>query len=893
MTVLFRCQEKFIKKQKNIIIFSNTLPFSKKLWYNKMNFYEFVGVLIVKLLVLDGNSIINRAFYGIRPLTTKDGIFTNGIFGFLNILLKLKEQVQPDGIVVAFDLRAPTFRHKMYEEYKAGRKSMPEELAMQMPLLKELLPAFGVTVLEQEGYEADDLLGTLARMCEKDGYDCVLATGDRDSLQLVNHHTHVLLAATKQGQPVLTEYTPELIQEEKGITPIQLIDVKALMGDSSDNIPGVAGIGEKTALALIQSFKTLQGVYDNIEDPAIKAGVRAKLQADKENAFLSYQLGEIDCTVPLDFSVSSLFEKTMNPAELSQKLARLELFKMIERLQLQAVPVQESTKETVVKIVSYQGVVEEFACTENDSIFIFSSSESYYFAMNQKVYGCSKELLQTITSSGAAIYAHDLKGWYHDGFVIANPAFDTMLAAYLLNPSASDYSLSRLISEYSVSASVEGEVEDNQREAIATVACLEDLCKILHQRLEADGQLSLLTDMEIPLAYVLYDMEITGFLVDWEALKSYGDVLEERIQGLMQSIYELVGYEFNLNSPKQLGEALFVKLGLPAKKKTKSGFSTSAEVLEELKNYHPAVEQLLEYRQLAKLKSTYVDGLLAVRGEDGRVHTTFNQAETRTGRISSSEPNLQNIPVRRENGRELRRFFIAPQGDLLCDADYSQIELRVLAHMADDQAMIETFANGGDIHTSTAARVFHMPEQMVTPLMRSQAKAVNFGIVYGIGPYSLSNDLNISFKEAKDYINGYMATYSGVSRYMSQVVEQAKEDGYATTLLGRRRYLPELKASNAVTRGFGERVARNMPVQGTSADIIKIAMIRVFHALKDQGLKAKLILQVHDELIVETPKEEQQIVLAILKQEMEQAVLLKVPMEVDAHVGETWYDAKG
>ncbi len=848
----------------------------------------------MKLLVLDGNSIVNRAFYGIRPLTTKDGVFTNGIYGFLNILLKLKEQVQPDGIVAAFDLRAPTFRHKLYDQYKAGRKGMPEELAMQMPLLKELLPNLGVTVLEKEGYEADDLLGTLSRMCEAAGFDCVLATGDRDSLQLVNHHTHVLLAATKQGQPVLTEYTPQLIQEEKGITPIQLIDVKALMGDSSDNIPGVAGVGEKTALTLIQTFGTLQGVYEHLNDASIRPGVRTKLEADKDNAFLSYQLGEIDCHVPLELSLTSLFEKTMEPNELSKQLAALELFKMIERLNLQTVAVSSAPKEQEkVQAYTYYGQGALLPDTKNQALYILALEDAYYCIVNRGIYRCNQQELQSAVNNAAGVYAHDLKWWYHQGVTIPNPAFDTLLAAYLQNPSASDYSLSRLISEYQIAATVQGEIPQEYREQGQTAACFEGLCQELTKRLTDDGQLPLLKDMEIPLAYVLYDMEKTGFLVDWEALEQYGERVGEQINRLVQNIYDLVGYEFNLNSPKQLGEALFVKLGLPAKKKTKSGFSTSAEVLEELKNAHPAVEQLLEYRQLAKLKSTYVDGLLAVRGEDGRVRTTFHQAETRTGRISSSEPNLQNIPVRRENGRELRRFFVASHGKVLCDADYSQIELRVLAHMANDQAMIETFATGGDIHTSTASKVFGLPAELITPLMRSRAKAVNFGIVYGIGPYSLSNDLNISFKEAKEYINGYMATYSGVADYMSRVVEQAKEDGYASTLMGRRRYLPELKASNAITRGFGERVARNMPVQGTSADIIKIAMIRVFNALQEKGLQAKLILQVHDELIVESPIEEQETVLSILKEEMEKAVLLKVPMEVDAHIGETWFDAKG
>ncbi|MBR4869093.1 MAG: DNA polymerase I, partial [Clostridia bacterium] len=491
-----------------------------------------------------------------------------------------------------------------------------------------------------------------------------------------------------------------------------------------------------------------------------------------------------------------------------------------------------------------------------------------------------------------AVYTHDLKAWYHKGFEIITPSFDTALAAYLCNPSASDYSVARLIAEYGATGMAEN-APDAFAELAGCLAAFPALCQILLEKLQAEGQMDLLNQVEIPLSRVLSDMEQEGFLVDWNALAAYGKVLEEQIATLMQSIYDSVGYEFNLNSPKQLGEALFVKLGLPAKKKTKSGFSTSAEVLEELKYQHPAVEQLLEYRQLAKLKSTYVDGLLAVRGDDGRVHTTFNQTETRTGRISSSEPNLQNIPVRRENGRELRRFFTAGEGKVLVDADYSQIELRVLAHMANDEAMIQTFKSGGDIHTATAAKISGLPPELVTPLMRSRAKAVNFGIVYGIGAYSLSQDLNISFGEAKQYINSYMTTYAGVADYMKQVVETAKENGYVTTLMGRRRWLPELKASNAITRSFGERVARNMPVQGTSADIIKVAMIRVARRLDQENLQAKLILQVHDELIVEAPETESDRVLTILKEEMEQAVALQVAMQVDAHVGKTWFDAKG
>ncbi len=848
----------------------------------------------MKLLVLDGNSIINRAFYGIRALTTKDGVFTNGIYGFLNILIKLKEQTAPDGIVAAFDLKAPTFRHKMYEDYKAGRKGMPAELAMQMPLLKELLPDLGVTVIEKEGYEADDILGTIAALCQQKGADCVLATGDRDSLQLVTDHTHVLLAATKQGQPHVTEYTPRLIMEEKGISPIQLIDVKALMGDSSDHIPGVAGVGEKTALSLIQTFGGLQQVYDRIDDPAIRDSVRKKLVADRDNAFLSYELGKIVCNVPLSGNVEDFVSCCMNPVGLAQKLAKLELFKVMERLGLDRSVTSAECDEGLPTQNAVTFSATPFPGVDQDQpLFALPAGDRLLVLVDNTVYCLCHEEAADVVATGVPVYTHDVKLLIHKGYGDVNPGFDTMLAAYLQNPSASDYSLERLMNEYHVHPVLSGDVPEEYKETAWLLAGLPGLCGVLANRLENDGQMELLTQMELPLAVVLADMEQTGFLVDWDSLKAYGTQLEQQIETLVSDIYEMVGYEFNLNSPKQLGEALFVKLGLPAKKKTKSGFSTNAEVLEGLKNQHPAVAKLLEYRQLAKLKSTYVDGLLAVREDDGRVRTTFHQAETRTGRISSSEPNLQNIPVRRENGRELRRFFMAGEGNVLCDADYSQIELRVLAHMAEDRAMIHTFLTGGDIHTSTAAKVFHMPEEMVTPLMRSRAKAVNFGIVYGIGPYSLSNDLNISFKEAKAYIDGYMSTYAGVASYMEEVVEEAKQQGYVSTLLGRRRYLPELKASNGVTRSFGERVARNMPVQGTSADIIKIAMIRVYRGLKEMGLKAKLILQVHDELIVECPEGEQEQVLAILRREMMNAAELSVPLEVDAHVGKTWYDAKG
>jgi len=852
----------------------------------------------MKLLALDGNSIINRAFYGIRPLTTKEGLNTNAIFGFMNILNKLENTVSPDAIVAAFDLKAPTFRHKMFDEYKAGRKPMPPELAEQFPVMKELLSAYGVTVCEKGGFEADDILGTLAKVCSEKGDYCYIATGDRDSLQLVSDNVSVLLAATKGGQPVLTEYNMDKIKEEYGITPPQLIDVKALMGDTSDNIPGVAGVGQKTALDLIQKHENIKNIYDDLESLPVTENLRNKLSAGKDSAFLSLDLGRICCDAPIDTNLQTYLDKKRDTQSLTSILVKLEFYKLIERLGLDA-------QSAVAEEVSSPAPVLKFYL--NPDMNVISGDKIYaltehsplgtlnLFAMAKGgvalFENIQNEDVQKIFGT-APLYTFDVKNLYRQGFNLLDNSFDVMLSAYLINPSASDYSLSRLVSEYGVVLPEIKDCPETYTTTASLVGALPTLCEKLSSKMNADGQTELFNTIEMPLARVLASMETEGFLVDAAGLKSFGEKLGKDIDRIEKEIYDLVGYEFNLNSPKQLSEALFVKLGLTPVKKTKSGFSTNAEVLEKLKNEHPAVALLLEYRTLAKLKSTYADGLLNVIGGDGRIHSTLNQTETRTGRISSSEPNLQNIPVRREIGKELRRFFIAKEGCVLVDADYSQIELRVLAHMANDENMISAFLSGEDIHTATAAKVFNMHPQLVTPLMRSRAKAVNFGIVYGIGAYSLANDLGISFGEAKKYIDGYLKTYSGVAQFMENTVSDAKQSGYVSTLFGRRRNLPEITASNAMVRAGAERIARNMPIQGTAADIIKIAMVNVYKALKDANMKAKLILQVHDELIIEAPIEEREKAEEILKNEMENAVKMSVPLTVDISSGNSWFDTK-
>lgn len=828
----------------------------------------------MKILALDGNSIINRAFYGIRILSTKDGIFTNAVYGFMNILLKLIENNNPDLIIAAFDLKAPTFRHKIYADYKAGRKPLPDELRMQIPIMKDLLKSFGCAVLEKEGYEADDILGTIAKKCNDNGDTCVIATGDRDSLQLVSHNVTVQLAATKAGAPEVRIYDIEKIQEEYGVTPAQMIEIKALQGDSSDNIPGVAGVGPKTAGTLIQKFGTIENLYDNIQTADIRENLKNKLLNDKENAFLSKTLGTINCDVPIEIPS----EANRNETELKNQLIHLEMFKLLEKLNIED---ENNSNNEIIK-QTQSAYLNEIEAVPDNSIVLIVEDKTIIKNGNKFFFTKNKDL-----SNVKSIITHDCKSLFHkiDGY--CDIAFDTMLAAYLINPDRKDYSLDRFLVEYSVNEYA-GEYSD----ALNKLELIERLYTEFKQQIAENNQENLLYEIEIPLSHTLYSMEKEGFMVDASGINQFSEKLYEREKFLEQQIYDIIGYEFNLNSPKQLGVALFEKLGLPCSKKTKTGYSTNAEVLEGLRYESEAVEYLLEYRSIAKLKSTYCDGIIKCVGEDNRIHSTLNQVETRTGRISSSEPNLQNIPVRTELGREMRKFFIAKDGYVLVDADYSQIELRVLASIADDKKMIEAFLNNVDIHSVTASEVFNVPLEFMTPEIRSRAKAVNFGIVYGIGAFSLSKDIHVSVAEAKKYIENYLATYSGVNKYMNEVVEKAKKDGYVSTYFGRRRYLPELTASNFNTRSFGERVAKNMPIQGTAADIIKIAMNRVNKRLIDENLDAKLIMQVHDELIIEAKEEIAEKVSKLLKEEMEKAVEFKVPLLVDVKYAKTWYETK-
>lgn len=849
----------------------------------------------MKLLVLDGNSIVNRAFYGIKTLSTKDGKFTNGIFGFLNILFSLRETYKPEGVAIAFDVHAPTFRHEMYKDYKGNRKGMPEELAQQMPILKDLLKALGYKLIECPGWEADDIIGTLAHNCN-DGDMCYIATGDRDSLQLVNEKTNVLLAAPKGGKTETVVYDIEKIIADKGVEPVKLIEVKALMGDASDNIPGVQGIGEKTATDLIKKYGSIDYIYDHFDDLEFTPSVRTKLSAGKEMAFISRILGTISNEAPVETDYNLYVPGKMDDQTAKAILTDLEMQKFIDKLGLRDTVIVNSVASSVR--VEYSKLSPEeirnnaaekqelyFICSEDYSVVYVNSGNTVSDVNFSDIAGLLEdEKIKKYTFNCKGLYSFCIS----NNINVKNIAFDILLAGYLLNPNSSDYSADVLADSYRIAVDI-----DTDDALIRDCAVMRELCKKLNENIKENGEDKLLCDIEIPLSEVLSAMEIDGFKVDFAGIHEFGLVLEKKLAELIDTIYGYSGEEFNLNSPKQLGIILFEKLGLPVKKKTKTGYSTNAEVLESLYDSHPIIPAILEYRTIQKLKSTYCDGLLKVVGPDGKIHSTFQQTETRTGRLSSTEPNLQNIPVRQELGRELRKFFISDEGNVLIDADYSQIELRVLADIADDKNMIEAFNNDDDIHAITASQVFNMPLSMVTPLMRSRAKAVNFGIVYGIGAFSLSKDINVSVAEAKRYIDNYLNHYSGVSRYMENVVSDAKNTGYVTTLFNRRRYLPELSASNAIQRSFGERVARNMPIQGTAADIIKIAMVKVFNRLRDENMKSRLIMQVHDELIIESPEDECEKAALILKEEMENAVKMKVCLSVDVHTGKTWYDAKG
>ena len=850
--------------------------------------------------MLDGNSIINRAFYGIKLLSTKSGIYTNAVYGFLNILLKLKEISQPDAIGVAFDVHAPTFRHKKYDEYKAGRHAMPDELRMQMPILKDILKSLGIKTVECEGWEADDILGTLAQACRSAGNECFIATGDRDSLQLAHGGVKVLLAHTKAGRPVTDIYDENTVMEEYGVTPAELIQVKALQGDSSDNIPGVAGVGAKTALDLIQRFHNIDYIYENLDEIDIKKGVREKLARDKDKAYLSLDLGTIRTNAPVDTDINSYIPGDNSGA--AMLLAKYELYSLIDKFGLNAQQAVEPVRQEEKTAVTVKEMEDPAGFSFGEELYFTFDIENneisrMYFANGDTVINVSasdavfEDFVKRLFESDARKYSYNTKYLHRLAATLAtdckNVCGDLMLSAYLLRPSDSNYDIDHLCLEYGIALPDGGEESQNAVYA----AVLKRLFEKTDVLLKEANQTDLLNNIELPLARVLAKMETAGFAVDKKGIEDFGNRLGGRIDELIAQIYSEAGREFNVNSPKQLGTVLFEEMQIPCKKKTKSGYSTKAEVLEELAPDYPIVKLILEYRSLAKLKSTYCDGLLKVIRADGRIHTSFNQVETRTGRISSLEPNLQNIPIRTQLGREMRRFFVAESGSTLIDADYSQIELRVLAALANDENMMNAFNNGEDIHKTTAAQVFNLPPEMVTPLLRSRAKAVNFGIVYGIGAFSLAKDIGVSVKEAKDYINGYLHHFSGVAEYMDKMIETAKDNGYAETLFHRRRYLPELASSNHMMRAFGERVARNMPIQGTAADIIKIAMIRVCESLEKENMKSRLILQVHDELIVESPADEAEKALQIVTREMENACELRVRLVADGKIGKTWYDS--
>lgn len=879
-----------------------------------------------RLLILDSNSILNRAYYGIRYLSAKDGTPTNAVYGFFNILLKLIDEEKPNYICAAFDLAAPTFRHLKYEGYKAQRRPMPDDLRVQMPLAKEILAAMGIPVLEKEGYEADDIIGTVSRLCEEMDVECMIATGDKDDLQLASKKTKVILTVTRMGNNETTVYDDAAVYERFGVTPEEYIDVKALMGDPSDNIPGVPGIGEKTAFSLISQFHSIEYIYNNIEKTGLKGARLQKLIDGKELAFMSRELAAIDRNAPVKFVPEEcVFDGVEDPkGELYDILFRLGLNSLIKRMGLTPKNAEDAPLTEMTDI--FEGAefftIEESGSTAELAGELDAAKEFAFMAEFRG--GMASALYIGVGSKGYTVYGKDLFGFIkpyledeskekitfdiketlvRSGVDIRNIAEDLAIAAYLIRPSVGGTSVDNLVSRYFGTVIEEsgsqmdlfdddGAYSGNSgaKRAYALLRLRGVLCR----ELEKQGQTKLYREIELPLVSVLADMQKDGVLVDARQLGEFSDMLSERIAGLEQLIYDLSGGErFNINSPKQLGEVLFEKLGLKHGKKTHRGYSTDADTLEKLRDKHPVIQAVLEYRQLAKLKSTYCDGLGAVINPvTGRIHSVFNQMATITGRLSSAEPNLQNIPVRTELGRELRKMFIAKDGCVLVDADYSQIELRVLAHIAHDEHMTEAFKNGEDIHTVTASQVFGVPVGEVTPEMRRNAKAVNFGIVYGIGEFSLSQDIGTSVKQAKRYIESYLEKYSGVRRYMTDIKESARRNGYVKTLLNRIRYVPELRSPNHNVRSFGERVALNTPIQGTAADIIKLAMVKVHKRLADEGLESRLILQVHDELLIEAPEAEEQRVKEILKTEMENAMELTVPLEVDMSSGKSWYDAK-
>ena len=841
----------------------------------------------MKLMILDGNSIINRAYYGVRPLTTRDGQYTHAIFGFLNILEKMRQEERPDALCVAFDLPGKTFRHIRYDQYKATRHGMPDELAQQMPVMKQVLSAMNIPMYACEGWEADDVVGTVGRICGESGWDCVIVTGDRDDLQLIDGHVAIKYVSTKGGKTTTTLYDTAQFEAEYGFPPARLVDFKALMGDSSDNIPGVPGVGQKTATDLLQQFGSLESLYAHLDE--VKESVRKKLVAGRDLAALSYELATIQKDAPIVFRPEDNLVQEPDRQALYELFLKLEFLKLIDRYGLRDAPrTGTNTPEAVVR-----QQMDALPPVGTPCAVAFDAEMTKIAVATEAGVCCvpvdtHRLQVEQLLADGTPKACHDLRpllGKLMQQQITAGGfCFDTALAGYLLNPSEGSYSLQKLSVAYLGQSPEPGLAE----EAAAVFALHKTLAPLLAEQ----GMQQLYEQVELPLCRVLAEMTRLGVAVDRPALEAFGKMLSERILVVEQQIYALAGQQFNINSPKQLGEILFEQLQLPSGKKTKTGWSTSAEVLERLKHWHPIIPQILEYRMLTKLNSTYAEGLLKVIAGDGRIHTTFQNTVTATGRLSSTDPNLQNIPVRTALGSELRKMFVARPGWVLVDADYSQIELRVLAHIADDEIMQKAFIEGEDIHRVTASQVFGIPPEQVTAEMRRHAKAVNFGIVYGISEFSLAEDIGVTRAEAKAYIQSYLNKYHGVRTYMHAIVEQARRDGYVTTLMGRRRYLPELKSSNYNIRSGAERIALNTPIQGTAADIIKVAMVRVQRVLADQALQAKLVLQIHDELIVECPEQEAEQVQRIVREQMEQVIQLRVPLVAEAKVGRTWHEAK-
>ncbi len=889
-----------------------------------------------KLLIIDGNSIINRAFYAIKMLTNKDGIFTNGIYGFLNIFFKNTEELNPDYIAVAFDLKAPTFRHKKYSQYKAQRKGMPDELKMQMPILKEVLKAMNVAIYEKEGYEADDIIGTVSRICNEENVECYILTGDKDDLQLASDTTKILLTVTRAGVTDTTVMDANKVKETYGVTPLEFIDVKGLMGDTSDNVPGVKGIGEKTAFSYIQKFSSIENLYNNLDDEIIKPAARKKLEEGKDMAYLSKELCTIDRFVPMDFKIEENKVMPYNTPVLKELCKNLEFkgflakisgdtqeasggkFKTNRKFTYLNAPDELNSEISKAKST----LVYKMFCDENQNLmaiaFYTDSHKDAIFFIRCDLLTRDTDIINAIKPAFendsilkiSDNIKSDIVMLNNYGISFTNSYYDTSVAAYILDPARSSYEASSIAQDFlDISIADEKAVfgtgkskkyidsitEDNLKNYVTGQLCvLEKIKEYEEEKITEQGQKSLLYDIELPLINVLAQMEIEGFKVNRQRLEEFSQMLKERIGIIEQEIYSMAGESFNISSPKQLGVILFEKLGLKIIKKTKTGYSTDADVLEKLKKEHPIVSSILTYRTLTKLKSTYADGLMDVINlKDGKIHSKFNQTVTVTGRISSTEPNLQNIPVRDELGREIRKMFEADSDDyVLIDADYSQIELRVLAHAADDETMKNAFKQGEDIHRQTASTIFNVPLEEVTDTMRSHAKTINFGIIYGMGGYTLAQDLKITNKEAKAYIDSYFEKFSKVREYMDNTIEQSKQTGYVTTLFGRRRYIPELKSANHMVRAFGERAAMNTPIQGSAADIIKIAMVNTVNELKRLNLRSKLILQVHDELIIHAPKDELEVVKELLTRCMEGAANLNVPLIAEAKSGSNWFEAK-